>query len=125
MRARGDQPRGLYDGLKAYRLHFPADRLPPVNSFWSLSLYEATEDGQFFFADNPLDRYAIGDRTDGLAYNEDGSLDIWIGSESPGEDLQGNWLPAPAGPFALFMRAYLPKPELLDGAYRLPPVEAL
>lgn len=125
MRARGDQPRGLYDGLKAYRLHFPADRLPPVNSFWSLSLYEATEEGQFFFADNPLDRYAIGDRTEGLAYNDDGSLDIWIGSESPGDNRQGNWLPAPAGPFALFMRTYLPKPELLDGAYRLPPVEAV
>ncbi|MDO8902136.1 MAG: DUF1254 domain-containing protein [Phenylobacterium sp.] len=125
MRARGDQPRALYDGTKAYSLHFPADRLPPVHSFWSLSLYEATEDGQFYFADNPLDRYAIGDRTEGLTYNADGSLDIWIGSQSPGEDRKTNWLPAPAGPFALFMRTYLPKPELLDGAYRLPPVEAV
>ena len=125
MRARGDQPRALYDGLKAYRLHFPADRLPPVNSFWSLSLYEATDEGQFFFADNRLDRYAIGDRTEGLTYNEDGSLDIWIGSASPGEDRESNWLPAPEGPFALFMRTYLPKAELLDGVYRLPPVEAV
>lgn len=125
MRARGDQPRALYDGLKAYRLHFPADRLPPVNSFWSLSLYEATDEGQFFFADNRLDRYAIGDRTEGLTYNEDGSLDIWIGSASPGEDRESNWLPAPEGPFALFMRTYLPKPELLDGVYRLPPVEVV
>ncbi|WP_333588057.1 DUF1254 domain-containing protein, partial [Phenylobacterium sp.] len=79
MRAEGDMPRALYDGTKAYRLHFAADRLPPVHSFWSLSLYEATEEGQFFFADNPLDRYAIGDRTQGLTYNDDGSLDIWIG----------------------------------------------
>ncbi len=125
MRGRGDLPRALYDGAKAYRLHFPAGHLPPVHSFWSLSLYEATDEGQFFFADNPLDRYAIGDRTEGLVFNDDGSLDIWIGSESPGEERESNWLPAPAGPFALFMRTYLPKAELLDGVYRLPPVEPL
>lgn len=122
MRAEGDMPRALYDGTKAYRLHFAADRLPPVHSFWSLSLYEATEEGQFFFADNPLDRYAIGDRTQGLTYNDDGSLDIWIGHADPGEERRSNWLPAPAGPFALFMRTYLPKPELLEGLYRLPRV---
>jgi hypothetical protein len=103
-------------------LHFPADRPLPVDSFWSLSLYESTPDGQFFFVDNPLGRYAIGDRTPGLTLNEDGSLDIWIGHESPGAERESNWLPAPAGPFALFMRAYLPRPELLDGRYRLPPV---
>ncbi|MEW6017158.1 MAG: DUF1254 domain-containing protein [Pseudomonadota bacterium] len=123
MRAEGDMPRALYDGNKAYRLHFAADRLPPVDSFWSLSLYEATEEGQFFFTDNPLDRYAIGDRTPGLTYNADGSLDIWIGREDPGEARRSNWLPAPAGPFALFMRTYLPQPSLLEGLYRLPPVE--
>lgn len=122
MRGKGDLPRALYDGAKAWRLHFPADKALPVNSFWSLSLYEATEDGQFFFADNPLGRYAIGDRTPGLKTNADGSLDIWIGHDSPGAEQESNWLPAPAGPFALFMRAYLPKPELLDSAYRLPPV---
>jgi hypothetical protein len=122
MRGQGHLPRALYDGTRAWRLHFPAERLIPVDSFWSLSLYEATDDGQFFFTDNPLNRYAIGDRTPGLAYNADGSLDIWIGHASPGAERETNWLPAPAGPFALFMRAYLPKPELLDGAYRLPPV---
>jgi len=115
--------RGLYDGAKAWRLHFPADKLIPVDSFWSLSLYEATADGQFFFTDNPIHRYAIGDRTPGLTYGADGSLDIWISHEPPGEDKQGNWLPAPAGPFALFMRAYSAKPALLDGLYRLPAVQ--
>ena len=124
MRACAPDGRALFDGTKAWRLHFPADRPLPVNSFWSLSLYEATDDGQFFFADNPLDRYAIGDRTPGLTANPDGSLDIWIGHESPGAGREANWLPAPPGPFALFMRAYLPKPDLLDGRYRLPPVEA-
>lgn len=121
MRGQGERG-GLYDGNRAWRLHFPADRLPAVDSFWSLSLYEATPEGQFFFTDNPLNRYAIGDRTEGLTYNDDGSLDIWIGAQSPGGEREANWLPAPAGPFALFMRAYLPKAEMLEGAYRLPPV---
>jgi hypothetical protein len=124
MRGRGERG-GIYDGRRPWRLHFPADRLPAVNSFWSLSLYEATSDGQFFFADNPLNRYSIGDRTAGLAYNEDGSLDIWIGHEPPGGERDANWLPAPPAPFALFMRAYLPKLSLLDGSYRLPPVTPL
>ncbi|WP_374575687.1 DUF1254 domain-containing protein [Phenylobacterium sp.] len=123
MRGRGDMPRALYDGAKTWRLHFDADRLIPVDGFWSLTLYEATDDGQYFFADNPLGRYSIGDRTEGLTYNADGSLDIWIGHESPGEALKGNWLPAPAEPFALFMRAYIPRAELRGGRYRLPPVE--
>ena len=122
MRAEGHGARDLLDGTKAWRLHFPADRPLPVNSFWSLSLYEATDDGQFFFTDNPLDRYAIGDRTPGLTTNADGSLDIWIGHTDPGPDKASNWLPAPSGPFALFLRAYLPKSELLDGHYRLPPI---
>ena len=124
MRGRGERG-GIYDGHKRWRLHFPADQLPAVNSFWSLSLYEATADGQFFFADNPLNRYSIGDRTAGLTYNDDGSLDIWIGHEPPGGERDANWLPSPPAPFALFMRAYLPKPAMLDGSYRLPPVTAL
>lgn len=123
MRAKGDLPRALFDPAAQWRLHFPAERLLPVNSFWSLTLYEATDDGQFFFADNPIGRYAIGDRTPGLAYNPDGSLDIWIGREHPGDARLGNWLPASDQPFALFLRAYLPKPELLHGGYLLPPVE--
>ena len=123
MRAEGDLPRALFDGLRNWRLHFPAGRQIPVDSFWSLSLYEATEDGQFFFTRNDLNRFAIGDRTQGLAYNPDGSLDIWIGAASPGPERESNWLPAPESPFALYMRAYLPRPELLEGRWRLPPVE--
>jgi hypothetical protein len=122
MRAEGEGPDHLYDGTRAWRLHIPAGAPIPVRSFWSLSLYETTPDGQFFFSDNPLGRYAIGDRTPGLATGPDGSLDIWIGHESPGAGRESNWLPAPAGPFALFMRAYLPGPDLLEGGYRLPPI---
>lgn len=123
MRAQGDLPGDLFDGTRAWRLRFPADGRLPVDSFWSLSLYEATDDGQFFFTDNPLGRYAIGDRTPGLTHSLDGALDIWIGHEDPGAERRSNWLPAPAGPFALFMRAYLPQRSLLDGEYRLPEIE--
>jgi hypothetical protein len=125
LQAQTPEGRVLFDGTKAWRLHFPAGARLPVNSFWSLSLYEATDDGQFFFWDNPLNRYAIGDRTPGLKANPDGSLDIWIGNASPGPEREGNWLPAPTAPFALFMRAYLPKPELLQGYYRMPPLEVV
>ena len=123
LQGEGPLPRKLFDGAQAWRLHFPAGASLPVNSFWSLSLYEATDEGQFFFWDNPLNRYAIGDRTPGLKTNDDGSLDIWIGHDSPGPERESNWLPAPAAPFALFMRAYLPKPELLQGYYRMPPLQ--
>lgn len=123
MRAAGDLPKALFDGRSDWRLSFPPGQGLPVNSFWSLTLYEATADGQFFFADNPLGRYAIGDRTPGLVTNEDGGLDIWIGHRPPGGGRDTNWLPAPEEPFALFLRAYLPKPELLHGGYRLPRVE--
>ena len=116
---------GAFEGGRNWRLHFPAGQLMPVHSFWSLSLYEATPEGQFFFTQNALDRYAIGDRTPGLVYGDDGSLDLWIGHTNPGVARQRNWLPAPPGPFALFMRAYLPKAELLDGSYRLPPIQLL
>ena len=122
MRAEGDLPGDLHDGTKLWRLHFPADGHLPVNSFWSLTMYEATSDGQFFLTDNPRDRYAIGDRTPGLTTNPDGSLDIWLGHDDPGPERRSNWLPAPAGPFALFMRTYLPKAELLDGKYRIPAI---
>lgn len=125
LQGEGPLPGMLFDGSKAWRLHFPAGGHLPVDSFWSLSLYEATDDGQFFFWDNPLNRYAIGDRTPGLVTNADGSLDIWIGHASPGEGREGNWLPAPAAPFALFMRAYLPRAELLQGYYRMPALEVV
>lgn len=105
------------------RLTFAASELPPVNGFWSLTMYEATPQGQFYLTENPIQRYAIGDRTKGLNRNSNGSLDIWISRNDPGGARTANWLPAPAsGPYGLIMRTYLPKPELLDGAYRLPAV---
>lgn len=121
MKAAGDDGAGTFTGDGPYRLTLPAQL--PLDGFWSLSMYEATADGQFFFTDNPIHRYTIGDRTEGLKRNADGTLDIWIGRTDPGGDKTANWLPAPkSGPFALFLRAYLPKAEMLDGRFRVPAV---
>jgi hypothetical protein len=115
----------MITGDGPYRLHFEADKLPAVNAFWSLTLYEATPEGQFFLVENPIKRYSIGDRTPGLRKNVDGSLDIWIARADPGGDRSANWLPAPAkGPFSLSFRAYLPKEEFRDGRYRLPSLQS-
>jgi hypothetical protein len=121
MKAAGDDGSGTFTGDGPYRLTMPAQL--PLDGFWSLSMYEATADGQFFFTDNPLHRYTIGDRTQGLKRNADGTLDLWIGRTDPGGDKTANWLPAPqSGPFALYLRAYLPRPEMLDGRFRFPAV---
>jgi len=119
----GDQGR-MFTGAGPYVMRFAADQMPPVDAFWSLTMYEATAEGQFFLTENPIQRYAIGDRTPSLKKNADGSLDLWVARTDPGGDRTGNWLPAPAkGPFTVSFRAYLPRPELMDGRYRLPPIK--
>jgi hypothetical protein len=108
---------------KSFMLRFGPEGAPPAKAFWSLSLYEAQEDGRLFFAQNSLGRYAVGDRTPGLFTEADGSLTIWIGSRDPGEGRRSNWLPASGARFALVLRAYNPDPSLLNGRYLLPRVE--
>jgi hypothetical protein len=121
MNGQGDGA-GLFTGEGLYRLHL-AEQLP-VDGFWSLTMYEATPDGQFFLTENPLNRYNIGDRTPNLLRGPDGSLDIWISRTDPGGDRTRNWLPAPvSGPFACTLRTYLPHENLRAGRYRLPPIE--
>lgn len=121
-RSVGDGPDGLFHG-DAYQVHFAADALPPVDAFWSMTLYEATADGQFFFAPNADDRYAIGNRTKGLVRGSDGSLDIWISRTPPSGAGRSNWLSAPLDkPFILSMRAYRPQAPLLNGTYHFPAV---
>jgi hypothetical protein len=112
------------DGSHRYVLRFPAGQLPPARAFWSLSMYEVTPEGRAFFTDNPIGRYAIGDRTKGLVYGADGSLEIRIQHDRPAAEQEANWLPAPAGPMRLVLRAYEPNETLLDGTYRIPPVSA-
>ena len=107
------------NGSHRYRVHFKAGELPPVNAFWSITAYGADD----FFIDNPLHRYAVGDR-DPLALNADGSLDLWMQAEPPDGARKGNWLPVKAGePFLLNARLYWPKPTALNGSWSMPGVE--
>jgi hypothetical protein len=110
-----------YSGAKKYVMHFKKGELPPVNGFWSLTMY----DNSYFFVPNPLNRYTVSQRND-LKRNADGSVDLWVQSESPGADKEPNWLPAPKGEFILMMRLYWPKekpPSILDGSWVPPRVK--
>ena len=109
------------DGAKKYVMHFSKEQLPPVEAFWSITMYD--ENG--FQVANNLNRFAIGDR-DKLKYNTDGSLDIYIQSQSPGAEKESNWLPSPAtGRLGVTMRLYAPKPEAADGRWVPPAVKPL
>jgi hypothetical protein len=112
-------------GSERYRLTFARDRLPPAGAFWSLSIYQVSADGRANFADNPIGRYSIGDRTEGLRLGADGSLTLHLQDERPDADAAANWLPAPRGPLRLVLRAYEPAEPLLDGRYRVPAVQRL
>lgn len=105
------------NGANRYVIHFTKDQIPPVEGFWSITMYNDRQ----FFVENPINRYAIGDRDD-LEYNDDDSLDIFIQNASPGKEDESNWLPAPKGPFNLILRLYWPKKEILDGSWTPPPV---
>lgn len=101
-----------------YVLHFDKGQLPPVDGFWSINLYDA----RLAFADNQANRYTLRS-TDGLKYNSDGSLDIYIRRDYPGESKASNWLPAPKdGTFMLNLRLYAPRNIALDGQWAPPPV---
>ncbi len=117
--ANTDRDGNQLTGKKDYVLHFPAGQLPPVNAFWSITMYYADTR---LMVHNEIARYSIGDRTEGLQYGDDGSLTLFIQHESPEAAKATNWLPAPDREFYLVARAYMPKPPLLDGTYRLPPV---
>jgi hypothetical protein len=110
------------NGANRYEITFPAGALPPVRAFWSLSAYEVAPDGRAFFVDNPLGRHAVGDRTPGLVHGTDGSLTLHIQREPPDGPRAANWLPAPAGPMRLVLRAYQPAEAMIEGLYRLPSV---
>ncbi|MBX7106606.1 MAG: DUF1254 domain-containing protein [Gemmataceae bacterium] len=112
-----------YSGAHKYVMHFPKGQTPPVDAFWSITMYNA----DYFFVDNPLNKYTVSPRND-LKYNADGSLDIYIQNESPGKDKEANWLPAPKGKFILMMRLYWPKatdPSIIDGTWKPPAAKAV
>jgi hypothetical protein len=106
-------------GEHRYTLTFPEGAWPPADAFWSMTLYDI----EGYLVDNPLDRYAIGDRS-GMAPGPDGSLTIYIQGESPGKDKEANWLPAPkTGPFKLALRLYVPQKSVLDEDWVPPAIQ--
>ena len=106
-------------GTDTFTVTFEAGQLPPVKGFWSVTLYNDTH----FFHPNELNRYSLGTKNKTLAFGDDGSLILYAGPTSPGEDLESNWLPSPDGEFSLYIRAYWGEPGITEGTWT-PPVIA-
>lgn len=105
-------------GANKYVIHFDKDQIPPVNGFWSLTMYN----DQLFFVNNPLNRFTLSPRN-ALQYNPDSSLDLYIQADSPGKDKESNWLPAPKDKFILTLRLYWPKESVLNGNWQPPAIK--
>lgn len=104
-----------------YTMTFKAGEFPPVNAFWSLTMYDLP---QSLMVANPINRYLINSpMLPELKKNADGSITLYLQYESPGKDLESNWLPAPKGPFWTVLRLYWPKPEAFDGTWKKPAIE--
>jgi hypothetical protein len=117
-----DADKGLLSGDNAYEIRFPADALPSseVNAFWSMTLYSVPD---YRVVDNPMKRYNLGSQSP-LKKNADGSLSIWVGSTRPKGALASNWLPSPTGKgFALTIRMYVSKDDVLDGNWFPPAIK--
>ncbi len=101
-----------------YTVRFRPGQLPPVNAFWSLTMYELPAS---LLTENPIDRYLIHSPMEpNLVRGADGGITIYVQHQSPGKDKEPNWLPAPKGPFFMALRQYWPKPEALDGSWKVP-----
>ncbi len=114
----GDEAGKPLNGANKYTIHFAKGATPPVNAFWSITLYDQTG----FQVGNVLNRFALSSYMP-FKTNADGSLDLYFQNESPGNDLEANWLPAPKEPFNLTKRLYAPKPDALTGKWNPPPVK--
>lgn len=110
----------VLNGRNSYRLHFAAGQLPPVDAFWSLTLYDGKTQ---LLVENPIQRYSLGDRSPALEYDVDGGLTLTLQRQAPASP--NNWLPTPDGPFNLLLRLYLPQQRALDGRYPLPTIEII
>jgi hypothetical protein len=107
-------------GASRYTLRFAPGQLPPVHAFWSLTMYELPAS---LLVANPINRYLINSpMLPELKRDSDGGLTLLIQNESPGQDKESNWLPAPKGPFAMYMRLYNPEQAALDGEWKAPPL---
>lgn len=110
-----------YHGSNKYVMRFPKGNFPPVDGFWSLTMY----DDKYFFVSNPINRYSVSARQN-LKPNADGSTDLYIQHESPGKDKESNWLPAPPDGFILMLRMYWPSetdPSIINGTWKIPAAE--
>jgi hypothetical protein len=115
-----DSSGGRLEGGRSHEITFAAGQEPPVNGFWSLTLYNE----HHFFHPNPLKRYSLGTKNKHLKRNADGSLTLHAGATSPGADRESNWLPAPNGHFSLYIRAYWGKQAILDESWKPPVIRA-
>src|SRR5215831_2677699 len=110
-------------GANKYTLTFAKGQVPPVNAFWSITMYEI--DQGWWFVPNPLNKFTVSPRNN-LKYNADGSVTLYFQNESPGTDKEANWLPAPKSEFIPMMRMYWPKetpPSVLDGSWKPPQIQ--
>jgi len=115
-----DDAKRKLDGTHRYSMHFAPGQLPPVNAFWSLTMYELPAS---LLVANPINRYLINSpMLPELKRDADGGLTLLIQNDSPGKNREANWLPAPKGPFIMFMRLYWPKAEAVDGKWMPPPL---
>ncbi len=103
-------------GANKYTLKFASGKLPDVKEFWSMTMYDLTNN----LVKNPIDRYAIGSLSGGFEKARDGSLTLYIQNESPGKDKESNWLPAPKGDFWVVMRAYGPGKGIIEQTWEMP-----
>jgi hypothetical protein len=116
-----DAAKQKLDGTNRYTLRFAPGQLPPVNAFWSLTMYD---EPQSLLVANPLNRYLINSpMLPQLKRDADGGLTLMIQNESPGKDKESNWLPAPTGPFSMIMRLYWPKQAAVEGKWKQPPLQ--
>ena len=110
------------NGANKYTLTFPKGETPPVDGFWSITMYEI--DQGWWFVPNPLNKFTVSPR-DNPKPNADGSLTLYFQNKSPGKDKEPNWLPAPKGPFIPMLRMYWPKatsPSIIDGTWSPPKI---
>jgi hypothetical protein len=117
----GDSSGASLNGKSRYEITFAAGQEPPVSGFWSLTLYN----DEHFFYPNKLKRYSLGTKNKTLERSADGSLTLYAGSRSPGAAKESNWLPAPAGPFSLYIRAYWGQQGIIDGSWKPPVVRKM
>jgi len=108
-------------GQTSYAITFAKGQVPPVQGFWSLTLYNDLH----LFNPNALGRYSLGTKNKDLKFNADGSLTLYAGAKSPGANKESNWLPAPSGRFSLFLRTYWPDKSVLDGSWIPPIIESV